>query len=369
MTEQRHGLLRQLVEIPSASGNEQAISLFCQGFLREAGFQVETVPIGSKKRVRENILASKGTGEKAICFYGHLDTVKAIDKDWDKGKPPLRLTQVGDRYYGLGTSDMKGGVSALLEAVESTDKYVQVLLTVDEEEISEGSWAVVKQRPDFFRDVNLIIAAESSFDLPSYAVTNGRTGRFVYDAIFKGQAEHLMHYELGVDAMKMMYRFGNRFYDLVESGQLFKSPYSKTQIRKSESESIGMSVPGLARLEVEVLQGPEDAPSEILARLQSLTDEGKIKLKPRKTPYLSGYKFDNFPNRKLLGQIIREHTGQELQLVQRSSVGDENVFATLGIPIITWGPSGGNEHRSNEYVEIESLDRIQRMYQEFLENI
>lgn len=369
MVKINHDLLRQLVEIPSPSGCEKEISLFCQAFLRKAGFQVETVPIGAKKRARENILATKGTGKKVICFYGHLDTVKATDKDWDEGKPPLKLTQVGDKYYGLGTADMKSGLWAIMQATRNTNKYVKVVFTVDEEEISEGAWVVVQKRPDFFNDVELLVAAESESTFGGNAITVGRPGRQLYKTSFTGQAEHLMHQERGKDAIRANARFMGRFYDLVDSGTFFKSPYSKAQIREINGASIGLSVPANSQAEIEIIQGPEDPKEEIVQKLRSIIGEGVLTEKLRKTPYLSGYHTRDFPYQSLIGDIIKTHTGLVMDLHVRSSVGDENVFATLGIPVITWGASGGNEHRSNEYIEIASLDKICAMYKDLLERI
>ena len=45
---------------------------------------------------------------------------------------------------------------------------------------------------------------------------------------------------------------------------------------------------------------------------------------------------------------------------------DDNVLATLGIPVITLGPNGGNEHKANEYVEINRLKTTEKVYVEIL---
>ena len=55
-----------------------------------------------------------------------------------------------------------------------------------------------------------------------------------------------------------------------------------------------------------------------------------------------------------------------MKKVARSSVGDDNVLATLRIPVITWGPSGGNAHSANEYVSEKSLDTFVNMYSDLL---
>lgn len=61
--------------------------------------------------------------------------------------------------------------------------------------------------------------------------------------------------------------------------------------------------------------------------------------------------------------ILLETLNKEMQLYERSSVGDDNVLASLGIPVITWGPDGGNAHRAGEWVDLDSLQLLQEMYQ------
>ena len=56
-----------------------------------------------------------------------------------------------------------------------------------------------------------------------------------------------------------------------------------------------------------------------------------------------------------------------MNLYTRMSVGDDNALATLGIPVITWGPDGGNAHAPNEYVTKTSLEKLSKMFYEFLE--
>ncbi len=151
--------------------------------------------------------------------------------------------------------------------------------------------------------------------------------------------------------------------------KMFSSKFSVAQVRKIEGASVGMSVCANATADVEALLGPGDSTDSVLELLQGLTDS-EVTVKPRQTPYLQGYQFKAFPHQEIIGQIIRDFTGSEMETEFRSSVGDDNVFgAYLGIPTITWGPIGFNEHRSLEHVSINSLDMRVEMYRKFLAEI
>ncbi|MEC0494772.1 peptidase [Bacillus glycinifermentans] len=70
-----------------------------------------------------NIVARKrGTGGgKSLILNGHIDVVpEGSKKDWDTG--PFQPVVKQGRIYGRGTTDMKGGSTALLMAMEAIEK-------------------------------------------------------------------------------------------------------------------------------------------------------------------------------------------------------------------------------------------------------
>ncbi len=354
-------LLERMVSISSIYPDEYRLGEFLRKYLRAHGFTVHTQRISEN---RFNIFAVKGSGTKSILFYGHLDTVPIGNvRLWTSD--PFALIERRGRYYGLGVYDMKAGIAAFLHACIHSTSYTKLFLAVDEEYISIGAWAAVQHQRKFFSDVELIISAEPNFDIGTHGILRGRTGRFIFTVNFQGKPAHVAQYRDGVDAISMLGKFITDFYNARE--RLFLSQGTFAQVRGVSGEAVGMSVCGSASVEVEVLSGYKDTLDEIYKRLQSLTYE-KVQLKARQTPYLPGYYFTTFPYQKIIGDIIRRNTGKAMELHSRMSVGDDNVLATLGIPVITWGPDGGNAHIPNEYVSRSSLETISNMFHEFLEN-
>ena len=91
-------------------------------------------------------LVARSGGEAPLTFTGHLDTVPATPSDWSVD--PWAAEVDGDRMVGRGTSDMKSGVAALVEAVAAhvADGHdcrgVQVVLTSGEETGCEGALTI-----------------------------------------------------------------------------------------------------------------------------------------------------------------------------------------------------------------------------------
>jgi succinyl-diaminopimelate desuccinylase len=93
-------LTRALVDVPSVSGDEQALADLVETALRAlGGLEVE--------RIGNNVLARTNLGRPTrVVLAGHLDTVPIADN------VPSRVE--GDRLYGCGTSDMKSGDAVML---------------------------------------------------------------------------------------------------------------------------------------------------------------------------------------------------------------------------------------------------------------
>src|ERR1051326_6375722 len=111
-------LLAQLVSIHSAfpgsspdpdRPGEQQLALYIEGLLREAGFAVQRQPVVGE---RFNVLAEKGEGTRALLLTGHMDTVPAA-VGWETN--PWEPHIEGDRFTGLGSCDMKGGLAAIIK--------------------------------------------------------------------------------------------------------------------------------------------------------------------------------------------------------------------------------------------------------------
>jgi succinyl-diaminopimelate desuccinylase len=97
----------ELVDIRSVSHDEAAITDHLEGLLRD-------VPWLTVERVDHNLVARTQLGRPhRLVLAGHTDTVPANGND--------RARRDGDVLWGLGSADMKSGVTVLLELARSVD--------------------------------------------------------------------------------------------------------------------------------------------------------------------------------------------------------------------------------------------------------
>lgn len=136
-------ILQDLVDIYSPSGKEEEVLQFTEDYLKKTGLNVIRQSV-DENRYNIVVLPPK-TDEVDLCFVGHLDTVTAHDLD-DFG-----FYEEDDRSCGLGTSDMKAGCAAMIEAfsvlAERKGKFpsVGMALVVGEEEESDGAKTLVRE--------------------------------------------------------------------------------------------------------------------------------------------------------------------------------------------------------------------------------
>lgn len=115
-------------------------------WLSGMGFQVEVLPLPSQPH-KANLIATLGQGPGGLVLAGHTDTVPYDEGRWNHD--PFRLVEAEGRYYGLGTSDMKGFFALAIEAARGLragdlKQPLILLATADEESSMEGAQALVE---------------------------------------------------------------------------------------------------------------------------------------------------------------------------------------------------------------------------------
>lgn len=153
------GTLKELVSIESGSRDLEGLATTAKlvaDRLKAAGMTVQVLPAKAPDfhpqlkgaPVGSMVYATRsGTGKRKVLLIAHMDTV------YTKGmaaRQPFRME--GDKAWGLGISDDKGGVALALHTAQLLDQlgfkdYAQfgVLINGDEEIGSPGSGAYLTQ--------------------------------------------------------------------------------------------------------------------------------------------------------------------------------------------------------------------------------
>ena len=180
-------LLRALVDVESVSGNETALA-----------DQVESALQGHEHlevlRDGDTVIARTHLGRpERVVIAGHLDTVPVA------GNLPSSLA--GDRVYGRGTCDMKGGVAVMLAVAVAATTPPRDLTWIfyDHEEVEASANSLTRiasERPD------LLVGDFAVLMEPTSAkVEGGCQGTLRFTVTTKGKAAHSARAWMGHNAI------------------------------------------------------------------------------------------------------------------------------------------------------------------------
>lgn len=129
MKDEIREILKQLISIPSPSGEERILAERVKAMLQEIGFDVRTQEV---KPNSFNLIGERGLSSLLLCT--HLDTIPPF------GHPnPYELVEENGVFIGRGVVDAKGQIASLLVALRHSKGPCKVALTVDEELEGKGS--------------------------------------------------------------------------------------------------------------------------------------------------------------------------------------------------------------------------------------
>ena len=206
--------LKNLVNIETGSTNAEGMAQmtnFLEGQLKAMGASVTRSKAAANnvsKPVGENIYGTiKGTGSKKILMIAHMDTVHV------KGtiaKLPWRIE--GDRAYGPGIADAKGGVATILHTVrllqaQGFKDFAQITMMFNtDEEI--GSWGSKELIQKLATEHDVTLSYEPTSSVPVEAMILAASGGINVRVDFKGRSAHAgAEPEKGVNALVEMSDF------------------------------------------------------------------------------------------------------------------------------------------------------------------
>lgn len=173
------------MQIPSVSGNEEAVGFFLRDYLTELGWTVELQPVSENQN---NVIAYLNDSPR-VFLSTHLDTVP----------PFIAPSEDEEKIYGRGACDAKGIIASQIFAAEELRKQgvtdIGLLYTVDEEQSSAGA-KVANEHPLAKKCEYLINGEPTDNDLAI-----GSKGSFRLKVKTKGKAAHSAYPEMGDSAI------------------------------------------------------------------------------------------------------------------------------------------------------------------------
>lgn len=335
-----------------------------------AGLEVTTRDVAPE---RPNLWADlAGGGGPGLMFLGHSDVVPA-GEGWCSD--PFEPVVIDGRLYGRGSTDMKGGLAAVVTAMKALKDAgvrlrgpVRLASTVDEEDLGTGIRDYVADPPpgDF---LGCVVAEPTDLD-----VVIGCRGDAYLALRVEGKAAHSGRPSDGRNAIVA----AARVLELLrEDDERLKR--ESDELLGSGSWSPGTIIGGTgtsivaARCEASIDRRimPEESASEIAAAILDLVSEAGIdsdgiRVELEVEMEMPGFRTPpEHPLPNAAVAALTDASGLRPSVGGWSAACDGGYIARdLGVPCIVFGPGGLNDqaHQANESVGIDELIAAARAY-------
>lgn len=321
--------LRWLVDIPSVTGEEAALRDAIAGRLGS----VPTRAVGSS-------LVAGTPGPGMVVLAGHLDTVPL--------QGHVGSTADEDRVYGLGATDMKGGLAVMIHLIEDLgpDRLACVFYAGEEGPLERNDLSRVLADAPWLSEAEASVVLEPT----DRRMEAGCQGVINAEVRFEGVAAHSARPWLGHNAVSGAGWFLTRIHELepephIVGGLEFREVISITMARGGVAKNI---VPAELVLNVNYRFSPERTVDEATARLAGVC-EGADGFQVVDAAPAGAVSVDH-----PLFQALLEVSGA--QVAGKQGWTDVAQLSAAGIPAVNFGPGEPElAHKPGESVRVSDL--------------
>jgi len=228
-------ILSELVAIPTVNppgkAYQECAEYLC-GRLKAWGFEHRLVAVPDDTYPRYSIIGAHGNGKGSLHFHGHYDVVPADPVE--QFKPVLKEGCL----YGRGSSDMKGGLAAMLFALLvlrdcefGKDGNVTFSLVPDEETGGSRGTCHLFEAGLLPRDIKGMLMPEPT----SGVVWNANKGALTYRITIKGKPAHVALEHTGDNAFEKMMGIARSLFELRKAVQRRKTSLAVKPLQANRS--------------------------------------------------------------------------------------------------------------------------------------
>lgn len=406
-------LVVKLVQFPSVNHPPTGLELEYQHFfadwMRAEGGDVEIYSLDSVPGLREhpaymdtrdytnrpNVIGRFfGTQEakgRSLMFSGHADVVYEGTERWTY--PPFSGVIEDGKLFGRGSYDMKGGMAAALMAVKCLQALrvpvagsVWIESVVDEEHGGANGTLAGRLRGDA---ADMAVIPEPS----NMNIYPAHMGVGIWKATFQGKSGSGFNGEELISALDAVLQFGQLLHAFERHWQERYEPPIWWKGGRLQQVNIMMllsgdvnralqeKIPDTGEMNIAIEGYPGITADDIMAELWSFYEEYAAeyphlrRVKPDIVPlirYLDGSEMKQDEKGRAFLQLAQQCgervTGKAAGPLQGAPFGCDAFMFNLysDTPALILGPSGGNAHAADEFLDLASFEQLICWYAELI---
>jgi succinyl-diaminopimelate desuccinylase len=381
MTADPVAIARDLVRCRSVTPEDGGALGYLQSVLAKAGFGVHRMTFAEPGTAPiENLYARIGSEKPNLVFAGHTDVVPPGDEAaWQH--PPFGGEIAGDKLYGRGAVDMKGGIASFVAAAmdylaanggKPKRGSISLLITGDEESVAVNGtvkllqWAA--ERGEKFD--HCVLGEPSNVEVLGDTIKAGRRGSLNGTLIVTGRQGHVAYPDRADNPIRGLVTLIAALQTPLDDGSAQFAPSNLEFTSIDVGNSTVNLIPGEARARFNIRYNDHHSQTAL-----------KMLLERRARDAAAGrvhYAFDWQPSNAdvfvtkpgpftdLAAAAIAEVTGRQPKLSTTGGTSDAR-FIKDYCPVLEFGLVGQTMHSVDECTPVADLVTLTAVYRRIIE--
>lgn len=374
-------IARDLIRCRSITPEEGGALSYLQSVLARAGFAVHrqtftesgTAPV-------ENLFARIGDTAPNLAFAGHTDVVPpGNEAAWQH--PPFAGDLAGDKLYGRGATDMKGGIAAFVAAAldhlaanngRPKRGSISLLITGDEEGIAVNGtikllqWAAARGE----KFDHCILGEPSNVEVIGDTVKAGRRGSLNGTLVVEGRQGHVAYPDRADNPIRGLVTLIAALQAPLDQGsELFDPSHLEFTSVDVGNQTVNL-IPGEARARFNIRYNDrhtQDALKMLIEGRAQAAAAGRIRYAFEWQPSNADvFVTKPGPFTELAVAAIAEVTGKKPKLSTSGGTSDAR-FIKNYCPVLEFGLVGATMHQVDECAPLADLVALTAIYRLIIE--
>lgn len=362
-------ITKELITIPSyvdIGADESKVGQYIFDFLKTNSSLKVQKQYCTKKRF--NIIATNGKVTD-LLVVGHIDTVQQ-SSSWSID--PFNPIVTNGKMFGLGSSDMKSGVAAMLTSATSPNlkPNTMFLFYIDEEYDFLGMKAFVKIYQNKIKPKKII-----SLDGSNLSVSNGCRGLIEIEVTIKGKSAHAARPAKGVNAISKSCLIINNLFNWLGNyissdlgptvynlAYIFGGQYKDKNLDGLVLGKQGNIIPDICQFIIDIRPSRDELTAiKVKEFISKEADKQSVEIL-------------DFKIRHSLGSWLTPKDQLNLELPynsldQSGYIDVQMLWQTFNqVPCFTIGAGNDMAHKADEYVEVANIKKLDKLVKALLTN-
>jgi succinyl-diaminopimelate desuccinylase len=373
-------IARDLIRCRSVTPDEGGALAYLQGLLAGAGFEVHraifaepgTAPV-------DNLYARIGASRPNLLFAGHTDVVPpGNERAWSH--PPFAGEIAGERLYGRGAVDMKGGIACFVAAAldylaangGKPKGSISLLITGDEESVAlNGTIKLLKwaaERGETFD--HCILGEPSNVEVLGDTIKAGRRGSLNGTLIVTGRQGHVAYPERADNPIRGLMALMAALQAPLDEGSEHFTPSHLEFTSVDVGNATVNLIPGEARARFNIRYNDRHSQTA----LKTLIEDRAKAAAAGRVYYAFEWQPSNAdvfvtkpgPFTELAVAAIADITGRQPKLSTSGGTSDAR-FIKNYCPVLEFGLVGHSMHQTDENTPVQDLVMLTAIYRRIVE--